>query len=196
MAVEATLEEISAVVNAMRDTQKLVLVAIDGGGGSGKTTFARKLGMLTNATVVSGDDFYRVLDEHERDKLDAQSGYLQYFDWQRLLSQVLKPIREGLAASYKQYDWDLNTLSDTIEVASSGVIVVEGVYSCRPELREFYDLAVFIETPHVVRLSRLKARGENSDEWIQRWDAAEQFYFGKVFSKRRIDYIVSGLNMV
>jgi len=192
LSANRILEEISAAATATRGAQDLVLVAIDGAGGSGKTTFARKLAVETSATVVEGDDFYRVLDMSEREKLDAYSGYMQYIDWQRFRSELLQPIRAGLAARCQRYDWDLNTLSGTIEVAPFGVIIIEGVYSCRPELREFYDLAVLVETPRAERLSRLRARGENSEEWIQRWDAAERWYFDRVLSKRGMDYIVSG----
>jgi hypothetical protein len=92
-------QDIADAARARARTDETTIIAIDGPGGSGKTTLAAKVAeLLDGATVIHGDDFYRPMPEHEREQLDAQLGYQHYFDWQRLRDQVLAPLRAGRPA--------------------------------------------------------------------------------------------------
>lgn len=168
-----TLRELLAVVD-----RRLALVGIDGQGGAGKSTFARTVvGELGYAVVVEGDDFYRDLPDDERAALDPAAGVEQYFDWQRLRREVLEPVRRGDAVlRYQRYDWDRATMGDWVEQPMPDVVVVEGVYTLRPQLRDLIDVAVWVETSEETRLRRQAERGENDDVWIRRWVAAEDHY--------------------
>lgn len=153
------------------------LMGIDGHSGAGKSTLARKLSnFLVDAVVVHNDDFYRVMDETARATLNPEQGYNQYFDWERLEHQVLRPLSNGQIVSYQRYDWGEGELAETIEVAPMNIVIVEGVYSTRPELFDYYDLCVWVETSEAERLRRQDARSANSNVWIQRWASAEMFY--------------------
>lgn len=170
-----TLRELLADVD-----RRPVLVGIDGQGGAGKSTFARAVvGELGDAAVVEGDDFYRDLPDDERAALDPAAGVEQYFDWQRLRREVLEPVRRGDAVlRYQRYDWVRATMGDWVEqpMPDVVVVVVEGVYTLRPQLRDLIDVAVWVETSEETRLRRQVERGENDDVWIRRWVAAEDHY--------------------
>jgi cytidylate kinase len=56
------------------------LVAIDGHSAAGKSTFAAALAVRTDAALISGDDFYRVMPESARARLSAWEGIEHYFD--------------------------------------------------------------------------------------------------------------------
>ena len=178
---------------SLRDRGPIVLVAIDGPGGAGKSSLAATLARSLGAVTVAGDDFYRALRiQRSGSRLDLEGGYMRYIDWERLRAQVLEPLREGRAARYERFDWGLERIgADVVEVPASGVILVEGVYSFRSELRRFYDWSILVEAPREERFQRMRARG-NSEDWIQRWDAAEQWYFDNVFSRGDVDAVVSG----
>ncbi|MFD6426899.1 uridine kinase [Streptomyces sp. NPDC060198] len=119
------------------------LVAVDGAGGSGKTTLAAAVAeYVGDCAVVHGDDFYRPMPDHERDGLDAEQGYHRYVDRQRLRLEVLEPLRSRQSARYRAYDWATGQLGSLQEIVSTSVVIVEGVYSARPELSAFYDLTV------------------------------------------------------
>jgi uridine kinase len=186
-----THHEVTDALRSLRSRQPIVLAAIDGPGGAGKSTLAAALARSLGAVVVAGDDFYRVLDPAERLALGPEGGYMLYFDWERLQAQVLQPLRSGRGARYERFDWTLQRLGAVVEVPSPGVILVEGVYSFRPELRCFYDWSILVEAPREERLQRVRARGENED-WIERWDAAEQWYFANALSRSDVDMVVSG----
>lgn len=173
-----------------------LLVAIDGGGGAGKSTFARELAAaLHQATVVEGDDFYRVIDEAERRELSADAGYRRYFDWERLRDEVLVPLRNGKTARYRRFDWEAaeprGLTTEVLEVKPRGVVIIEGVYCNRRELAELYDVSVFVDTPETTRYRRLVARGENDVGWIDRWMAADRSYYDH-HPTGHVNLVVSG----
>jgi uridine kinase len=168
-------DRITRALDPLRKTQPLVLVAIDGRGGSGKSTLARALNDHLKPAIVQVDDFYRVMDERERYALNPRDGHMQYFDWQRLRSQVLEPLRRNEPARYERYDWVERKLGATAEVPPADVVIIEGVGSIRPELRSFYDYAIYVQTPRDVCTERLLARSDER-QWIDRWNAAHDWY--------------------
>lgn len=93
-----------------------VLVAIDGPGGSGKSTFAERLSTaLGGAPIVPTDDFA------------SADTPLEW--WPRLLSQVIEPLIKGRQARYQRYDWVRRGLADWVEVPAAPAVILEGVSS-------------------------------------------------------------------
>ncbi|MGW7442788.1 hypothetical protein [Kitasatospora sp. NPDC054795] len=169
------------------------IVAIDGTGGSGKTTLAAAVaGHLDGAVIVHVDDFYRPMPDRERELLDAEQSYHRYFDWERLRDQVLIPLRDDRAARYQIYDWTTGQLGAWREIASGTVVIVEGVYSTRPELAPYYHFTAYVDTPRGVCLQRVRARGENPEAWIRRWRAAEEHYVHTTWPQTRAKLLVRG----
>lgn len=171
-----------------------VLVGVDGQGGAGKSTFARSVvGSLGGAVVVEGDDFYRDMDDDARASLDPAAGVEQYFDWQRLRREVLEPVRRGEGTlRYQRYDWADAAMGAWVELPMPEVVVVEGVYALRPQLLDLVDVAVWVEASEETRLRRQAERGENADEWIARWVAAEDHYVATCDPRSRADLHVDG----
>lgn len=185
-----------AVAAEDRGHNGFVLIAIDGMGGSGKSTVAAALADLFGAEIVHGDDFYRPMAEAERAELDPEQGYHRYFDWQRLREEVLVPLTVGREARYQRYDWETAALApaEVHRVSSMGMAVVEGVYSARPELAGFYDLVVYVDTPADESLQRLRDRGDDHGpiDWESRWRLAEEYYLATTRPRERADLIISG----
>lgn len=191
-------DDVDAVVRRLTEAShaaggRTVLAALDGAGGSGKTTIAARIAArLPGCSVVHADDFYRPMQEHARLQLDAEGGYQGYFDWQRLEAEVLSPLRAGRPATFQRYDWATAGLGEIASVQPGGTVLVEGVYSMRPEVEHYYDLTVYVETPRDVCLRRLHDRGQNPAEWIRRWRAAEDHYIERYRPEQRADLLVRG----
>lgn len=185
-------EGLRSLVSAL--DRRPVLVGIDGQGGAGKSTFARAVvGSLPGAVVVEGDDFYRDMDEAARAALDPAAGVEHYFDWQRLRREVLEPVRRGDdTLRYQRYDWGNGAMGGWVEQVMPEVVVVEGVYTLRPQLLDLVDVAVWVETSEATRLRRQAERGENADEWIARWVAAEDHYVASYDPRSRAALHVQG----
>jgi uridine kinase len=169
------------------------LVAIDGHSAAGKSTFATAVAARTDAALISGDDFYRVMSEEARAQLPAQEGIERYFDWERMRAEVLVPLSEGRSAVYRPYDWETRLLADqATTIRAAPAVVLDGVFSTRPELIEFFEVSVFVSAPAEVRWQRQLQRGDPV-EWLLRWDAAERIFFTHVRPPQTFDLVVSGV---
>lgn len=69
---------------------------------------------------------------------------------------------------------------------------MEGVHAADLRLREFLDVVVFVTTPLETRWERMLARSEHDPEQIQRWLAAEDWYFAQHGLPKAADWVVSG----
>ena len=171
----------------------VIAVAIDGAGGAGKSTLAAGIGKkLGPVSVIRVDDFYRPLHGDQRAAHDAEYGYRHYFDWQAIRDQALIPLRAGRRARYQPYDWTSGDRRGWVEVEPKAIVILEGVYSSRPELRDLIELAIFVDTPRATRLARMQARAQNDTSWIERWMAAEDWYLENIRPAKSADLIVKG----
>lgn len=156
-----------------------ITVGIDGQGGSGKSTLARELAATLELTsaIVEGDDFYSDASQDALEALDAAGGYENYVDWRRLKSDVLERVKNNAPTlRYRRHEWEEAIVRGWIDSPMPDVVIVEGVYSLRPELREYYDVTVYVEASESIRLQRQRSRAQNSEAWIRRWLAAEDLY--------------------
>jgi uridine kinase len=171
-----------------------LLVAIDGGGGAGKSTLAASLkSVLDGVAVVHGDDFYRPLDEAVRHRLTPEEGYASLFEWQRLEAEVAVPLVAGRAARYHRYDWEAGCVSpDAHQIAPAGIVLIEGVYSLRPELRTYWDVGIYVAAPRSIRMARMADRSENTPSQIERWEASQAYYETAVNPAATADLVIDG----
>ena len=103
-------------------------------------------------------------------------------------------------AEWHPFDWEADDwASDTVPLApqpviapAGAVVILEGAYSCRPELHDVLDLRVLLDTPADVRRQRLLEREGEAyrTDWEARWSAAEEHYFGTVMPPSRFDLIL------
>lgn len=137
------------------------LVAVDGIGGSGKTTFADALAArLGGAPVVRLDDFARPGD---------------FFGWlPRLRAQLLEPLARHEATRCDTYDWAGYRISGYSEVPAAPVVILEGVGAARRELGPVTALRVHVDTPAELAAARTLDRDGPALAWFWRlWRAAE-----------------------
>ena len=151
-----TMEELVALITSLAARAPLTMVAIDGPSGSGKSTLSAILHRsLPGSQLVDIEHFYTDIGVDPPDGLSPHEAYEQHVDWQALDAQVLRPLRRREPGSYRPYDWIAEKRSDSAEVRPEGIVLVDGVYSMRPELMDAYDLTVYVDTPPRERTARL-----------------------------------------
>jgi len=180
-----------ADVSSIRVGDRPVIVGIDGRSGVGKSTLARAIATQTAATVIGGDDFFA----GGTTLVDAQPEHLAdlCIDRQKLL-RVLEDLRSGRPAAWRAFDWE--AFDGRLEVAltrvaSADLIIVEGVYSCHPDLRPVLDLRVLAKVAPDVREARLRTREGEIGPWECQWHAAEDWYFARQMPEAAFDHVIT-----
>src|SRR5437899_12082635 len=83
-----------------------IVVALDGGSGAGKTTIAERLMRLTEVALVPLDDFYQtVIPESEWLHKTLEQRLNGVFNWSRVRSEALEPLRAGRPCSWHAFDF-------------------------------------------------------------------------------------------
>ena len=72
------------------------------------------------------------------------------------------------------------------------LVVVEGVYSLRPELRPHYTVTLYVDTPRERRRERLLSRSYEDVSWVEHWMASEDWYEEHERPKDHADLVVDG----
>lgn len=168
---EAIIEKISQ----LSKTKSPLLVAIDGRCASGKTTLSAELQKRLGCQVVHMDDFFLQPFQRTEQRLSRAGENL---DHERLLSEVLLPVRRGESAQYRPFRCHVGTFDAPVSVSPDGVVLFEGSYSCHPSLEKFYDLKIFLTVSPDEQLRRLEIRNpERLDAFKTRWIPLEEKYF-------------------
>lgn len=145
-------------------------IAIDGPDASGKTTLAGELGAAVAArgrpvAHVSADGFHRPgAERRRRGDLSPEGYYLDAFDLAALRGELLDPLGPGGDGRFRRTVFDLRadrSLPADVdeETAAAGlVLLVDGVFLLRPELRDAWDLAIVLDVRPEESLRRAVVR--------------------------------------
>lgn len=136
-----------------------LFVAIAGGSGSGKTTIARSVVDLVGRDKVvylQQDAYYR--DQAHlafEDRLKINYDHPDSIELE-LLVEHLQALRNGQAIERPIYDFETHTRTDeTYLIAPEPAVIVEGILLLAdPDLRDCFDVRVYIDTEPDVRLMR------------------------------------------
>ena len=88
-------------IRALAAAQPRVLVAIDGRCAAGKTTLAASLQAQLACNVFHMDDFFLRPEQRTPERLRQPGGNV---DFERFLTEVLRPLRDGAPVTYRPYD--------------------------------------------------------------------------------------------
>ncbi len=180
---------------------KILVIGIAGGTGSGKTTLMKNLveRFGPEVTVLSHDNYYKCRDDmpfEERckvnyDEPDAMDTSLMIYH--------LEQLRRGESIDCPVYDFALHNRSkDTVRIDAKPVIIVEGILIFENEaLRKLMDIKIFVDTDADVRLCRrikrdVNKRGRTLESVLEQYQATVKPMHEKYVepSKRFADIVV------
>ena len=201
-AIRTAAATVIAEIDRRRSVRgRPLVVALDGPSGSGKSTLVAQVARELDTAVIATDDFYAF--ETTDDQWNARTPEERArdcIDWHRLRDEALVPLIAGLPARWQTYDFEAGGRSDGtyaaranfVELDPAPVIVLDGVYSARPELADVIDLMILVDAPREVRRQRLASREarEHLERWYARWGAAETFYFAHVRPEDAFDLVI------
>lgn len=172
-------EEIAQIVIAAAEQipGRRLIIAIDGRCAAGKTTLAERIRERTNWNVVHMDDFFLRPEQRTPERLAEPGGNV---DWERFREEILLPISCGESTiKHRSFDCRTRRLSEPIPADIGDVCVIEGSYSCHPELRGFYGLHVFLTVNPEEQMRRILLRNgvEKAEQFAEKWIPLEERYF-------------------
>lgn len=169
--------------------RKRLLVAIEGGSASGKSTLGRLLQRVYGCSLFHMDDFFLQPQQRTPERLAEPGGNV---DRERFWEEVLRPLSAGEPVRYRRYDCHTQTLVPPTEVLPGPLAVVEGAYSLHPALAETYDLTVFLRiSPELQRQRILNRNGpEAAERFFSTWVPLENAYFAALDPASRCDLIL------
>jgi uridine kinase len=144
----------------------LTMIAIDGVDGAGKTMFADALAARLEAddrVVVraSVDGFHnRRAVRYQRGKDSPEGFFRDSYDYDALQTALLFPARIGQPFRTAVFDVRTNRKAtvNPMVVPLPAVLVFDGIFLNRPELRDEWDLSVFLDVPFAVSYARMAKR--------------------------------------
>lgn len=184
-----TLQVLFSIVGDRLAQGGRLIVAIDGRCGGGKTTLATLLQNRFGGSVIHADDFFPRPHQRTAQRLAEPGGNM---DRERLMEEVLLPLSRGEAIAYRPFDCSTLSLCAPVEVDASSLIVIEGSYSCHPDLWDYYDLHIFVDVALDVQIARIAQReGEKKAEMFKtRWIPLEETYFTCYGISEKCDLVI------
>ena len=171
-------------------SEKKVIIAVDGGSASGKTTLSRMLEEIYQCTVFHMDDFFLRPEQRTPERYGQAGGNV---DRERFLSEVLEPLSMGEDVLYRKFDCASMTLAEGERVIAERLVIVEGAYSMHPELEGWYDFSVFLDISPELQRERILHRNSNekAKSFFERWIPLENAYFEQTDIRNRCKMIIA-----
>lgn len=157
----------------------MLIIGIAGGTGSGKTTVVQQIMNElpeTEVGIISQDSYYKQnigMSYEERSNINFDHPRAIDFE---LLVQHLKDLKVGKTIDQPVYSFVThNRTDDTISTHPRKVMIVEGILILtNPELREMFDVKVFVHADSDERLIRrlkrdIAERGRDMEEVLNRY---------------------------
>ncbi len=135
-----------------------LIIGIAGGTGSGKTTLAQKIFELfpDEAVLICQDSYYKPvphLSFEERAKINFDHPEALDFS---LLKQHILDLKAHRRIEIPVYNFCTHAREDqTEQVEPASIVIIEGILLFAvPEIRELFDMKIFIDTDDDIRLLR------------------------------------------
>lgn len=164
------------VVKGIQEEKGSCVLAIDGRCASGKSTLAKQLAEQLSCPVFMMDDFFLRLEQRTEQRYQEPGGNV---DRERFLEEVLQPLSKKEAVVYQPFDCQIFELTEPRTIPWSPITIIEGSYSCHPDLIGYYDYKVFLDITPELQMKRILQRNgeEKSQQFLQRWIPLEEKYF-------------------
>lgn len=182
-------KELIEQINDLLKEKKRVIVAIEGGSASGKTSLGKELEQLFDATILHMDDFFLRPEQRTKERLEEPGGNV---DRERFKEEVAIPLQKGESIKYRRFDCSTFSVLPAIEIKPAKLTIIEGAYSTHPELGKYYDLSVFLDIDSKLQKERILRRNgqEKAERFFEKWIPMEQKYFEVFNVKEQCDMIL------
>ncbi len=204
MSINSSQQIISAIYKIKISKSTPIVVAIDGGSGSGKSSLAQYISNELDAGLIQLDDFFsEQIPEHTWDTFSVSERYENVFNWYRVRNEILEPLISRKSASWFAFDFESGLRPDGTfgmqtepkTCSPTDVIILEGAYSASPFLADLIDLSILVDVPVSIRHERLSIREDDDflNGWHDIWDDVEEYYFTNIRPDNSFDLVIDNI---
>jgi uridine kinase len=148
----------------------IVLLAIDGPAGSGKTTLAAKLQseyqLVSSVQVIHMDDLYNGWEDALSEELTLK------------LAGIIHAHKSGLDFPLSKFNWATMKFDKAEIVHSTEILILEGVGAAQKLVRDAGAKTYWIETPAKIGLQRVLDRdGQHLHDLMLNWQSYQSAHF-------------------
>ena len=199
---------VASAVDQLLEGRARVLVGIDGPDAAGKTTFADRLSdeLAADTVRASSDAFHNpVAVRRRRGELLPEGYYRDAFDYMAIVDELLVPFKAGRTrVATCRYDYGKEEpIYVDVAVPTRSVLVFDGVFLLRTELRQYWTLCVYVHVSPEESLRRGAARdadlfGSEADaqrRYAGRYLPAQALYRAEVDPERLANVVVDNTEL-
>lgn len=174
---------------ALKDNNGMVVLAIDGMSASGKSTLAQEVADKYGGSVVHMDDFFLPAELRTNKRLETPGGNVHY---ERVKEEVLPGIIQRRNFEYGIFDCRSMRICGTRKIKGRGLVIIEGAYAMKPDLRSIYDIKVFMKIDSKLQMDRIIRRNgkEKAEMFRERWIPMENRYFEAFDVEEAADIVI------
>ena len=130
------VDAINEIIKQEDNTDRPILVAIDGRCGSGKTTLGEYLKGQLDCNLFHMDDFFLRMEQRTPDRMKETGGNV---DYERFYETVLIPVQKKESVCYQPFSCKEWRLLDAYEIPYKRINIIEGSYSLHPYFGKPYQ---------------------------------------------------------
>lgn len=203
MCIQDVLNAIIHKFERRCNKNRAFIVAVDGLGGAGKTTFVKKLedGLKSKymVNIIHIDD--HIVDRNKRYNTGFDEWY-EYYYLQWNIELIKNDMLNKLHCLNTEillpfYDSSTNLIMNSeVAIAADSILIIEGVFLQRHEWRKFYDYTLFLQCSKTIREERVLSRDSyigdlhaRIDKYKRRYWQAEVYYMKKENPIQKADKI-------
>lgn len=148
-------------------SNRVYIIGVDSLGGAGKTTLVNSLKLqLQNENyysyVLHIDDFIHPKRiRYDSSKEEWYCYYNLQWRYDYLVKEILSPIKNGeiIDKQIERYNRESDEyFTQRVNLVHGSVLILEGVFLQRKELKDYLDFIIYLDVPQEVRLNRVLAR--------------------------------------
>ena len=183
-----SFEKIFAEIDKKLEKGK-VIVAIEGGSASGKSTLAKVIKEIYDCNLFHMDDFFLRPEQRTTERFSEVGGNV---DRERFYIEVINSLVNNKVIKYRPFDCMTQSLKEPITAFQKQLTVIEGVYSMHPSFGEYYNFAIFLDINVDCQKDRIQKRNSPifAKRFFEEWIPLENIYFDKTNIRNRCDMVI------
>ena len=207
---EKVLREIARAILDIAREDAITLVAVDGVDGAGKTTLADELAPMLRAAgkpVIRAtvDAFHQPRARRYQLGPRSPEGFFRdSYDYEALKAVLLDPLRSGGSLRYRRAIFDIEedrpVHAPQEEAELGSILVFDGIFLHRRELRDYWDFSVFLDVPweknhHLSRQPSWNLGLPDPSSAQHRYAEGQRIYFRECDPKRAASMVIDNTDL-